>query len=194
MPRNSLKDQIVAAAVTTLHQRGYNATSVQDITDAAGAPKGSFYNHFKGKEALAAEALNAYWSQGLEQLALLGDEAVPAMERLRRYFRALNDFGTASHFSPGCMVGNFAAEVTDQSIPLRQKIAELFGAWTAAIESCVAHGQRDGSIRSDLPAATVAGFLLNSWEGAVLRAKVTKQGDPLSAFEELAFAGLAPRA
>ncbi|MBX9396731.1 TetR/AcrR family transcriptional regulator [Streptomyces sp. TRM72054] len=32
--------------------RGYAATGVKDITDAAGAPKGSFYNHFKSKEAL----------------------------------------------------------------------------------------------------------------------------------------------
>ena len=41
-------------------ERGFHACSVQDITDAAGVPKGSFYNHFRSKEALAAEILTEY--------------------------------------------------------------------------------------------------------------------------------------
>ena len=38
------------------HTRGFNGCSVQDIVDAAGVPKGSFYNHFDSKEALGVEA------------------------------------------------------------------------------------------------------------------------------------------
>src|SRR6266436_3990981 len=61
MPRASTKEQIVTAAVETLHMKGFNATSVEDITNAAKVPKGSFYNHFKSKEDLAVEALDRYW-------------------------------------------------------------------------------------------------------------------------------------
>lgn len=190
----NLKEQIAAAALTTLHAKGYNATSVQDIADAAGAPKGSFYNHFKSKEALAAEALEAYWALGRNGLGVLGDAAMPALDRLKHYFQALNAYGVARQFKPGCMIGNFAAEVSDQSEPLRKKIAVLLDEWTGAIEACVAQGQRDGSIRNDLPAANVASFLLNSWEGAVLRAKVDKRPDALTTFEQLALAGIAQRA
>ena len=43
---------------------GFNGCSVQDITECAGVPKGSFYNHFDSKEALAAAALEHYWSDG----------------------------------------------------------------------------------------------------------------------------------
>ena len=41
-------------------EQGFAACSVQDITEAAGAPKGSFYNHYESKEALAAEIVTAY--------------------------------------------------------------------------------------------------------------------------------------
>jgi TetR/AcrR family transcriptional regulator, transcriptional repressor for nem operon len=47
----------LSVGLQTPHRRGFNATSVQDITDAAGAPKGSFYNHFESKDALAAEVV-----------------------------------------------------------------------------------------------------------------------------------------
>ena len=60
MPRPSLREQLLSAGVETLHQRGFNATSVQDITDAAGAPKGSFYNHFKSKEQLGVAAAEQF--------------------------------------------------------------------------------------------------------------------------------------
>jgi TetR/AcrR family transcriptional repressor of nem operon len=57
MPRPGFREQLLSAGLATFHERGFNATSVQDITDAAGAPKGSFYNHLESKEALAAEAV-----------------------------------------------------------------------------------------------------------------------------------------
>src|SRR5204862_8188502 len=64
VPRSSVREELLSAGLETLHRRGFNATSVQDITDAAGAPKGSFYNHFESKEALAAEAVRRYREKG----------------------------------------------------------------------------------------------------------------------------------
>ena len=39
-----------------LETKDFESISVQDITEAAGVPKGSFYNHFKSKQSLAARA------------------------------------------------------------------------------------------------------------------------------------------
>jgi TetR/AcrR family transcriptional repressor of nem operon len=96
MPRASTKEQIVAAAVETLHLKGFNATSVEDITIAAKVPKGSFYNHFKSKEDLAVEALDRYWQSMLTSLGLLSDEKTAPVTRLKRHFRHLGK--VAGHF------------------------------------------------------------------------------------------------
>src|SRR5262249_24318548 len=74
VPRPGLREQLLAAGLATFHERGFNATSVQDITDAAGAPKGSFYNHFESKEALAAEAVRRYAERGRKRFALLRED------------------------------------------------------------------------------------------------------------------------
>ena len=60
MARPSKREEIAQAALRQFREYGFNATGVSDITAAAGAPKGSFYNHFTSKEECALEALSRY--------------------------------------------------------------------------------------------------------------------------------------
>lgn len=190
MPRPSVREKIVIAALETLHQRGFNATSVQDITDAAKVPKGSFYNHFDSKESLAVEALDRYWQMVLRNLDSLGDETKPPLERLKTYFRRIGQVARDANFGPGCMVGNMSAEMPGQSRPVRDRLSIILAAWSRSIESCVRDAQADGSIRSDLDPRTIAAFLLNSWEGAVMRSKVDRDATAFEAFEQIVFTSL----
>ncbi len=190
MPRESLKEPILAAALKVLHQRGFNATGVQDITEAAGVPKGSFYNHFESKEALGIEALERYWQGALNSLEMLEDTDVAPLLRLKNYFHKLNLVARKFEYRPGCFIGNLGAEMSDQSPVFRKRLATVFGVWSKAIESCVRQAQADGSVRRDLDARTIAAFLLNSWEGAVLRSKVDRGPEPLDAFEKIVFTTL----
>jgi TetR/AcrR family transcriptional regulator, transcriptional repressor for nem operon len=191
MPRPSVKEEIVQAALKVLHQRGFNATGVQDITDAAGVPKGSFYNHFESKEALGVEALERYWQGALNSLAELKDETVPPIERLKRYFRRLNELGRKLKYRQGCMVGNLSVEMSDQSPIMRERLAVILATWSRAIGACVKEAQEDGSMRRDLEPTVVAAFMLNSWEGTVMRAKVDRSSVPFDQFEKVVFTSLA---
>jgi TetR/AcrR family transcriptional regulator, transcriptional repressor for nem operon len=192
MPRASVKDQIVDAAVEALHRKGFNGTSVQDITDAAKVPKGSFYNHFESKEELAVAALDYYWQGVLAGLRQLGDAKTPPVARLKKYFHDLGERGRAREYRTGCMIGNMSTEMAGQSDMVRERLAVVLAAWSRAIESCVREAQADGSMRRDLDARTIAAFLLNSWEGAVLRSKVDRDAVSLAAFEEVVLMALAP--
>src|SRR5262249_30598766 len=146
MPRPSVKEEIVQAAVKILHQRGFNATGVQDITDAAGEPKGSSYNHFESKAALAAQALARYCQRALNSLELVKDDSMPPVARLKSYFRRLSELGRKLKYRPGCMVGNLSVEMSDQSPMIRERLAGILAKWTRAIEGCVKQAQADGSM------------------------------------------------
>lgn len=190
MPRVSVKEQIVDAGLRTLHQKGFNACSIQDIAEAAKVPKGSFYNHFESKEDFAIEALNRYWEKVEGSLDLLAEAGAPPLTRLNRYFRHLNDVARENQYQTGCFVGNMSAEMSDQSLPIREKLAGLLKAWSGAIENCVREAQSDGSVRRDIGAQSLAAFLLNSWEGAMMRAKVERSHAPLEDFEKVALTSL----
>ena len=92
MARHSLRDTILDAGLKVMFRSGYNGTSVRDIVAAAGAPQGSFTNHFRSKEAFASEVLDRYFenTKGLVAEAL-GDSALTPRQRLRRYLDVITD-------------------------------------------------------------------------------------------------------
>jgi TetR/AcrR family transcriptional regulator, transcriptional repressor for nem operon len=182
-----MRDQLVTSALETFHRQGFNGSGVQDITNAAGLPKGSFYNYFESKEALALEVIDRY---GKEQRALaevLSDESISPVERLRRYFGLLASNLVAQNYERGCLMGNLSTELADQSRVIRDRLGSNFAAWSRAIEACIRDGQKTGEISRDSDPRVLAEFLLNSFEGAILRMKVEKDSSPLDHFMTLVF-------
>ena len=76
MARHNVREQIVEAGLKTFLEKGFNACGVRDITDAAAAPTGSFYNHFASKEALGAEIVERYARENSRREALR-DKTLP---------------------------------------------------------------------------------------------------------------------
>ena len=185
MAKPNVKEQIVTAGMTLLHSKGFNATSVQDITEAAGVPKGSFYNHFTSKEELGVEVLQRYTHQAGEIGAVLGASSLPPREWLRGYFGKLVESNIASEFNAGCMLGNFSTELSNQSPAIRHQARQSFASMGAMLEDVIAQGQRDGSIGNQQSAAELANFTADAWQGAVLRAKAEKDRAPLDRFVEM---------
>ncbi|HWW83626.1 MAG TPA: TetR family transcriptional regulator C-terminal domain-containing protein, partial [Vicinamibacterales bacterium] len=187
VPQANVREKLIEAGLEMLYRAGFNGSGVQDITDLAGVPKGSFYNHFESKEALALAALERHWTLGSQRRAVLYDESVEPVERLRRYFNLLGEVLAGRGYSRGCFLGNFSLELSDQSPAVRDRLSTLLAAWTAALEHCIRDAQQTGAVRHDLDAHVLATFLLSAWEGAVLRAKVDKQGMALDQFMTVTF-------
>jgi TetR/AcrR family transcriptional repressor of nem operon len=189
MPRHNVREQIVEAGLKTLLQKGFNACGVRDITAAAGVPTGSFYNHFESKEALGAEIVELYAREDSRRKDLR-DRTLPPLERLRRHFAGLNEMYADLGYGRGCLLGNFSAELADQSPLIRGRLASLSASWTKDIEDAVRDAQADGAVSDRIEPADLAAFLLDSYEGVLLRARVEKSSAPLDRFMTIAFARL----
>jgi len=66
-------------------------------------------------------------------------------------------------------------------------LTKHFGAWTQLLETCIAEAQKHGEICDQFSASLLAKFLLNSWEGALLRMRAEKSDIPLLDFKETVF-------
>lgn len=190
MTRESTREKLLDAGLRVFYQQGFNGSGVQDITDAAGVPKGSFYNHFVSKEALGVAVVERYWQSNASRADVLHDASLPPLQRLRRHFELQTQIIEQNHFASGCLLGNFSAELADQSSPVRTGLSSTLGAWSAAIENCIREAQQHGDIQGDRDARELANFVLNAWEGSMLRAKVEKRAEPLEQFMDLVFARL----
>ncbi len=60
------KTKILGAALQLVRQKGYDATTVDDLCRAAGVTKGAFFHHFESKEELAVEATK-FWTEVTSQ-------------------------------------------------------------------------------------------------------------------------------
>src|ERR1700685_476629 len=105
MARPNVREQIVDAGLKVLIDKGFNGAGVQDITDAASVPKGSFYNHFESKEALGAEIVDRYGRNNPRRTAL-SDTSLPPLPRLRAHFERLNESFASERHRRGCLLGN----------------------------------------------------------------------------------------
>jgi len=186
MAKPNLRDEILTAGLQALHKRGFNATSVQDITEAAGVPKGSFYNHFSSKEELGAAVVGKYVAAGEASRLRLQDRSRRPLARLRNHFEALAA-GAENPGAPGCLLGNFGAELSNQSPIIRERVGEAFAKWRGAIAKVILEAREGGELRDGREPEALAAFVLDAWEGAVLRSKVEQSRAPLDAFLEMVF-------
>ena len=188
MSTPSTREHLLEIGLERLRSTGYTATGVKEVLDLANVPKGSFYHYFESKEAFAVEVFQRYADGEMERAErILGDRKVSPLKRLRKYFEELiSVYGQAGAIS-GCLVGSLSLEVADHSPKLRSQLQTVFGGWQQGIADVL----REAIDRGDLPRSAkpdeLAGFLLNSYEGALVRMKAEKSDEPLHTFLHFAF-------
>jgi len=181
---DSTEEKLLKAALNLFHEFGYNGTSVQDIASAARVPKGSFYNYFKSKEALAIAASDVFYPRALEFLEL--ENSSSPLRRLRKYLRRTLTEMQRYGYVRGCLVGNFASEITNATPALKKRVAELLDEATRRIAVVVSQAQEAGEIDSGIPTMDLSRFILNSFYGAIFRSKTDRTERPMKLLERFA--------
>ena len=187
MARANVSEQLIQSGLETLYSNGFNASSVQDITAAAGVPKGSFYNHFASKEDFGVVAVQRYIQILSPQLQILQDQNIAPLERLRLFYSDLIASMEAQQCQLGCLLGNFGAELSDQYPAIRDSVSKAFESWTSLVSAVILEAQQNGSVASSTSPELLASFIVNAWQGAAMRAKVEQSRAPLDTFFQVVF-------
>jgi TetR/AcrR family transcriptional repressor of nem operon len=188
MPKPNVREKILNAGHAVFKRQGFNGTSVQDVTETAGVPKGSFYNHFPSKEALGVAVLERYGEGGQAVLAALQDASEPPLARLRAFFERMRDLSAEDNYAYGCLMGAFGAELANQSPAVRGCVEAYFAEWTSHVAGVIREAQATGQATTALGADELANFIMNAWQGAILRAKVQQDAAPYDLFLDVAIA------
>ncbi|MGX1132351.1 TetR/AcrR family transcriptional repressor of nem operon [Streptomyces glaucescens] len=175
-PRNFDEGRALDAAMRTFWEKGYEATSTQDLCDATGLGRSSIYNTFKSKHDLFERALAHYIdTMTTAQLALLEDTRLSGAERVRALFAWVVD-GETEHRAGGRSLGCLTVNTTVELAGRDDRAAELLERDTArrlaALRAAVEAGRRDGSITSPRDSASLARFV-NAAIGGI---RVSSQG------------------
>jgi TetR/AcrR family transcriptional repressor of nem operon len=193
MPRREKSRTALIEHGTQLMLRsGYAATGLVELLQAAGVPKGSFYNHFDSKEAFGVELVRLYYAEHDRLLAaLLTQTDRRPLERLRSYFDLLLQRAIdASPQSRGCLLGMLALEMAGSSEPLRASVSDAFRRWQARLAELLRQAQVAGELALEHDPQLLAALLLEGWEGALMRARASQDLESLRNSLDLAFSRL----
>ena len=194
MPKPSHREKLLHVGMRVVHERGFRGASVRDIVHAAGVPQGSFTNHFASKEIFGLEVIDLYRAKLRADIqATLRNDALPPLQRLRRYIddgmRRLGQDGMKT----GCLLGNFAAEACDDSEPIRTRLVEAFDELESAVADCLRAAAAAGEIVPDTDCDGMAAFVVASLQGAWLLSKARRSPQPAQRFEHVLFERLLKR-
>ncbi|QDM18791.1 TetR family transcriptional regulator [Tardiphaga sp. vice352] len=188
MTKLSNRERMLAAGLEVVHAHGYAGASVRDIVSAAGVPQGSFTNHFACKEEFVLEILDLYVAAGRELMAAtLLNEKLSPLQRLSDYLDANQSRLDANQMRNGCLFGNFSAEATDHSEPIRARLVEIFAELQRHLAICLRAAVEAGELPEDFATDEVAGFIVSSLQGACLLAKAERSPAPFTRFKQVLF-------
>lgn len=188
MGKDTTKIALLKTGTRFLKEKGYNHTGIQEILQATGVPKGSFYYYFKSKEDFGLEIIEndaREHNQFLDKY--LKDETISPLTRLQRYFEAKYEEFASLQCREGCLLGNLGQELADQNERFRLRLESIFAEWRDRYIDCLQQAQAIGELSPDLDVHILADFCLNSWEGALQQMKVTKSPAPLQTFMSVMF-------
>ncbi|MEA5594519.1 TetR/AcrR family transcriptional regulator [Rivularia sp. UHCC 0363] len=188
MKRTDKRSELIRVGREIIGQRGFNSASLNDILTTAGVPKGSFYYYFASKEDFGVAIIDDFALQYQTKLKhLLEDEQFSPLTRLRNFFESKITEMETSNCTDGCLIGNLAQELSAQNELFRDRLNQVFADWEEYFARCLRAAYETGEIDSDRNLDDLARFVLSSWEGAILQAKVTKSVVPMQTFVKILF-------
>ena len=182
------REHLLEVGLKQLRSTGYTATGVKEVLDLAQVPKGSFYHYFPSKEAFVGELFERYAAgEGERAQRLLGDTSIPPLKRLRTYFEELISVYGQPGEAAGCLVGAMSLEIADHIPKLQAQLQSIYAVWQSGIADILRQAVARGDLAKSTKPDALAEFILNSYEGALVRMKAEQDVRPLKNFLHFIF-------
>ena len=171
-PPGSARDKLLGAAVAVIREKGYAATSVDELCFKAGVTKGGFFHHFPSKDSLAVAAANR-WSEVSDAVfaAAPYHRFDDPLDRLLGYldFRKAMLRGDVAEFS--CLAGTMIQEAYGTHPDIRDACYATIGGHAATVETHIADAMKRYRIRGPWTAESLALHTQAVLQGAFILAK-----------------------
>ena len=177
-PMAPARQKLLDAALAVIREKGYVATTVDELCARAGVAKGSFFHHFNGKEALAVGAAN-YWSETTSSLFASAPYHThkDPLDRVLGYidFRRALLKGGVPDFT--CLVGTMVQEVYETHPAIRDACDDSISSHAEKVETDIAEAMKQRGVRGDWTAKSLALHTQAVLQGAFILAKAKGGAD-----------------
>ncbi|BDI31035.1 TetR family transcriptional regulator [Capsulimonas corticalis] len=190
-PREFDTSAVLAAAADAFWERGYHATSIDDLCKATGLLRGSLYAAFGDKRGILLAALDHYSDAAVARLAGRLSAAEPSRETLRAALMYYTRTAAIVNGQCGCLITNLATEMLPQDAEVAEKILRNQTRMAALLAGEVARGQKAGVFSNQMGEREASNFLLCIIQGLRVMGKVQHEEQNLRDVVEMTMRALA---
>lgn len=179
-PREFDEQQALVAAMYVFWEKGYEATSLSDLTSRMGIQRPSLYAAFGDKKTLFGAVLRKYSQLSFDYIENRMRKTPTVKEAIRDYLRGIIEGGDGTRVDLGCLCVNTMVELAPHDQSFAQFTRDYQVKLAGLLEQWIGDGIRRGELSSSLSAAAVARALTVSAIGL----SVTMKANPDRTFVE----------
>lgn len=170
---------IIEKTAPLFNKKGFDGTTLSDLTKATGLTKGALYGNFRDKEEIGAEAFR-YSIQKVREAARAH---LAGAGTFKKQLTALLEFYAAYVFDPpvagGCPLMNTAVEADDHRTSMRRVVTDELLHTVHFIEDLITQGMRVAEFKPDTKPKELAYSFFCAVEGALMFSRVERSREPM---------------
>jgi AcrR family transcriptional regulator len=161
------REQIIESSAAVVLEKGFSATTMADLTQAANTSVGKFTHHFPSKEALF-EALFKHLMDRFEAgpLVILGDKKRTSKERIAGFLDGIYELYAVRPHLVGCPIGHAAGDSGGVTAAMKERTVQFLERTAKLFERAFRDMQEPPAV-----AKAKAALFVNSWQGSVVLAR-----------------------
>jgi AcrR family transcriptional regulator len=166
-----MRRKVLDAAFGMFQTRGYNGTSMQDLTKAIEVTGGALHHHFPTKRSIALAVFAERVAPAVRETWVDPVRAAPSFgQGIQAVFDAIISSIDSRGSTSGCPLNNLAMELSLADPEFRQSAKDVFREWQDALAERLRE-TRAGRKMTKAARNDVAGFIVASYSGAMSLAK-----------------------
>ncbi len=191
-PRSFDRNLVLCRATKVFWARGYDAASIEELTEALGIKRSSLYHEFGGKEALFLASIDYYLSVKVAPCLARLEKGGELSEDLSDFFDALLGLTCRPGGPKGCLVSVVLADAAESSPRFREKLIECLAGLDDAFVRRFEAARRAGDLPKDEDVSALAQLFVSFSQGLMIRARSGVSLKSLKAISEAALRRLVP--
>ena len=171
------RSKLLDVAQQLMLTKGFAATTVDEICQASGLTKGSFFYYFKSKDELGKAVLDYYWHQQQKSMYESAYRGLKdPLERLYGYLDFITQLAKDPLFPRSCLFGNFAQELSVTHPELRNQCEAGFAWWADELKHDLDQAKAEYAPDATCDTQGLAEHFIAVFEGSLILAKAKQDG------------------
>ena len=186
-PKEFDPDTALDKATEVFWRRGYEATSMEDLTTSMGINRGSLYDTFGGKQELFLACMDRYCHGMVARRLTMLNQPGPAIETIRTFIQTMLELALSYPERKGCLIANTVMELGPREKEIGSRTAKAMCDLEEAFFKALSRAKEQGELRNGKDPRSLARFLTTMMQGVIV---MLKAGTPADALRDTARTGL----